>query len=951
MHIAPGRVARNACRMPGLAGLALALIALVQLTAVADSRPAASHPPPQPVFADADGDGVRDEAELPGDTDGDGIPDVVDPDDDGDGLLTASEGPDFEHDGFTGDARDSDQDGVADYLDADDDGDGVQTADELADPNGDALPSDAVDGDGDREPDYLDAELLATTEIEATLSWRRVGLAEAADGSRFGTPEAIGDVNGDGVVDLAVGAFSDDAAGEDVGAVYVLLMDRSGAVASSRRITAGESGFGGSLLEGGGFGFRIAGLGDLDADGTPDIAVSAYRSDRVHEEAGEVWVLFLRPDGRVEDWQVVTEGFGDLAANLRAGDQFGVDVTGLGDLDGDGTPDLAAGMWKRDGVSEAEGGVLVMFLRPDGTVRSYQEISAVAGWADAPLGADGGFGVSVEFAGDLNGDGVGDLAVGAIGVAENRGQVWLLALTPAGTVAAATPIEPGRDATPALDAGSRFGSGLARLGDLDGNGVTEIAVGAFAVDDLAGAAWVFELDEALTVADSLRIQVPEVDADDLFGHTLASLGDIDGDGMVDVAIGSPGSDVDGEGQGGFFVVSIGGTSEPEEDPAEPEEDPAEPEDDPAEPEDDTGPAGDLDGDGIPNGIEGAGDIDGDGRPNLDDLDSDGDGLADSAEGLADADGDGVADVAEPDDDGDGIPTVREGTDDSDGDGLPDHRDADSDGDGIDDGAEGEGDADGDGTPDRLDTDSDGDGIDDGAEGEGDADGDGTPDRLDTDSDGDGIDDGIEGGGDADGDGTPNHLDGDADGDGRDDATEGIGDADADGLPDFLDRRRPSAVMDITVQAPADVVPGEVTQLQLRVVNRGPDPASATTAQLRVPTGVVIDAASAPAGCTVAAQLLTCAVGELGVSQEVTRTVSAEVLGTATHFQVATVVTANEGRATRSTPAVALLDSETVAEVSEGLRSQEGALVIIVLTAILCGGIIISLTREETLRRH
>ena len=207
--------------------------------------------------------------------------------------------------------------------------------------------------------------------------------------------------------------------------------------------------------------------------------------------------------------------------------------------------------------------------------------------------------------------------------------------------------------------------------------------------------------------------------------------------------------------------------------------------------------GDMDADGITDGVEGNGDFDGDGVPNFLDPDADGDGIPDMLEGSDDTDGDGDPDFLDLDSDGDGIPDAtesglpsEEGGEslpvDSDGDGEPDYLDPDSDGDGVSDATEGDGDTDGDGVPDYLDDDSDGDGISDEVEGEGDPDGDGLPNTQDDDSDGDGISDAEEGAGDSDGDGERDFLDEDSDGDGISDAEEGDGDPDGDGIPNYLD---------------------------------------------------------------------------------------------------------------------------------------------------------------------
>ena len=195
------------------------------------------------------------------------------------------------------------------------------------------------------------------------------------------------------------------------------------------------------------------------------------------------------------------------------------------------------------------------------------------------------------------------------------------------------------------------------------------------------------------------------------------------------------------------------------------------------------PERDLDGDGIPDWMEGQGDSDGDFIPDFLDTDSDGDGVLDIDEGLQDRDNDGIPNYLDPDSDGDGIPDGEEV-------GYEDPEDPLDPGDPTD--------SDGDGTPDFLDTDSDNDGVPDADEngaGDGpppDSDGDGIPDWLDDDSDNDGLSDGEESGEDpanppdTDGDGQPDPFDNDADNDGVYDGAEGTEDHDGDGIPDFQD---------------------------------------------------------------------------------------------------------------------------------------------------------------------
>ena len=211
---------------------------------------------------------------------------------------------------------------------------------------------------------------------------------------------------------------------------------------------------------------------------------------------------------------------------------------------------------------------------------------------------------------------------------------------------------------------------------------------------------------------------------------------------------------------------------------------------------------DLDGDGIPDDIEGSDDFDGDGLPNNEDPDADNDGIPDADEGASDSDGDGAGNWLDVDSDADGLPDEDEGAGDADDDGTPNYLDLDSDDDGLEDSLEGVGAFDGDTRPDSQDSDSDGDGIDDVFEGTEDFDEDGAPNFLDLDSDDDGWTDDLERPGrfgprsiDRDGDRSPDYVDYDSDADGLPDSEE-LGcpestdrtnpDSDDDGTPDLLE---------------------------------------------------------------------------------------------------------------------------------------------------------------------
>ncbi len=120
---------------------------------------------------------------------------------------------------------------------------------------------------------------------------------------------ALGDVDGDGVGDVAVGASGDDTGGYSRGAVYVLLMQTNGTVKSSRKIASGTNG-GPTLANYDGFGRSVAALGDFDGDGVGDIAVGASGDNTGGSNRGAVYVLRLNADGTVKSSTKLASGTG-----------------------------------------------------------------------------------------------------------------------------------------------------------------------------------------------------------------------------------------------------------------------------------------------------------------------------------------------------------------------------------------------------------------------------------------------------------------------------------------------------------------------------------------------------------------------------------------------------------------------------------------------------------------
>jgi hypothetical protein len=384
------------------------------------------------------------------------------------------------------------------------------------------------------------------------------------NGDMFGAAVvAMGDLDGDGIEDMAVGAPGQTGS-SSAGAVFVQFMNADGTVKASQRIGSGVFGAP-SISAGDYFGHSVTSLGDLDGDGVTDLAVGASKDDTGGYISGAVYVLFMNSNGTVESSQKVASGIGGGPA-LLTGDRFGTAVSSIGDLDGDGVSDLAVGAAGDDTGGSYRGALHVLLMNANGTVKASQKIASGIGGGPALANLDF-FGGAVTNLGDLDGDGITELAVGASGDdtgGTGRGAAYILFLNSNGTVKSSRKIASGASGAAVLGDGDYFGRSVAALGDLDGDGVTDLAVGAYR-DDAGGAGrgavHVLFLNANGTVKRSEKIAHatgggPTLANDDRFGSSIAALGDLDGDGVIELAVGAETDNTGGTDRGAVYTLFL-----------------------------------------------------------------------------------------------------------------------------------------------------------------------------------------------------------------------------------------------------------------------------------------------------------------------------------------------------------------------------------------------------------
>ncbi|HYF28454.1 MAG TPA: FG-GAP-like repeat-containing protein [Baekduia sp.] len=358
-------------------------------------------------------------------------------------------------------------------------------------------------------------------------------------GARAGIALAdVGDITGDGISDLAVGASQASPEGRTTaGVVRIVPGGATGVYDMARGDLPGFSILGAAPADNAGR--ALAGIGDQDGDEIPDMLVGAPGVDAFGRvRAGAAYVV---RGGTLRLRSV------DLAAASGAAQRFGgaaegavtgYAVAGGGDRDGDDVPDFAIGA-PEDQLRAGRVYVVTGGLRSAGV-----DLAGAAGGIVRVTGERPGylFGFSLADLGDFNGDGLSDLAAGAWGASprdrRSAGQVFVLTKDP-------TRLRPTILGAATRD---RLGRAVAAAGDVDSDGRADLLAGASSADlgdaEYAGAVAIvparkrstFDLDDFVT-----RIALSGTPRQTRLGDALAGDADLDGDGRVDAALGAPGA--------------------------------------------------------------------------------------------------------------------------------------------------------------------------------------------------------------------------------------------------------------------------------------------------------------------------------------------------------------------------------------------------------------------------
>jgi hypothetical protein len=396
---------------------------------------------------------------------------------------------------------------------------------------------------------------------------------DPGDGAGFDVSSA-GDINNDGYDDVIIGAPANDDAGTYSGSAYVIFGKAGGIGTIDLTNLQPANGF---VIRGDvsydQAGVSVSSAGDVNGDGFDDIIVGAPFGDNAFPMAGEAYVIYGKASGfGTVDLTALAAGSGFVIQGPAQYSAAGYDVSSAGDINGDGFDDLI--VTSRENISggfyyayDTTPSAYVIFgkANPAATI-NLATLSAADGFSVTNTSSYGWSTFSIAAAGDINGDGFGDIILGDRYGAGDAGEAYVIF----GKANGFTNIDAGNLAPPngfriqGDASGDWAGFSVAGVGDVNDDGFDDIVVGAPLGDDggtNAGEAYVifgkttgFGTIDLTNLAAAAGFKIQGERSHDVAGYSVSGAGDVNGDGFHDIIISAPFSDDGGLDTGKAYVI-------------------------------------------------------------------------------------------------------------------------------------------------------------------------------------------------------------------------------------------------------------------------------------------------------------------------------------------------------------------------------------------------------------